>query len=132
MRQKTVLTLEDAKRVSAAAEAEALKNGWKVCIAVVDDGAHLLHFVRLDGTQLASVDIALGKARSALLGKRPSKAYEDLVANGRIAALSMPGITHLEGGVPIVVEGEFVGAVGVSGVKSSEDAQVAAAGIAKL
>lgn len=132
MRQKTVLTLEDAKRISAAAEAEALKNGWKVCIAVVDDGAHLLHFVRLDGTQLASVDIALGKARSALLGKRPTKAYEDLVANGRIAALSMPGITHLEGGVPIVVEGEFVGAMGVSGVKSSEDAQVAAAGIAKL
>lgn len=132
MRQKTVLTLEDAKRISAAAEAEALKNGWKVCIAVVDDGAHLLHFVRLDGTQLASVDIALGKAKSALLGKRPTKAYEDLVANGRIAALSMPGITHLEGGVPIVVEGEFVGAMGVSGVKSSEDAQVAAAGIAKL
>lgn len=132
MRQKTVLTLDDAKRISAAAEAEALKNGWKVCIAVVDDGAHLLHFVRLDGTQLASVDIALGKAKSALLGKRPTKAYEDLVANGRIAALSMPGITHLEGGVPIVVEGEFVGAVGVSGVKSSEDAQVASAGIAQL
>ena len=83
-------------------------------------------------TQLASVDIALGKAKTALLGKRASKVYEDLVANGRVAALSMPGITHLEGGVPIVFEGDYVGAVGVSGVKSSEDAQIAAAGIAAL
>jgi glc operon protein GlcG len=132
MRQKMVLTLEDAKRMSAAAEAEAARNGWKVCIAIVDDGAHLLHFTRLDGAQLASVEIALGKARSALLGKRATKVYEDMVAAGRTAALSMPGITHLEGGVPIVVDGEFVGAMGVSGVKSSEDALIAAAGIAAL
>ena len=132
MRTKHALNLDDAKRIAAAAEAEALKNGWKVCIAIVDDGAHLLHFARMDGAQLASVEIALGKAKTALLGKRASKVYEDLVANGRIAALSMPGITHLEGGVPIVFEGDYVGAVGVSGVKSSEDAQIAAAGIAAL
>lgn len=132
MRQKLALTLDDARRISTAAEAEAAKNGWNVCIAIVDDGAHLLHFVRLEGAQLASVDIALGKAKSALLGKRPTKAYEDLIAGGRTAALSMPGITHLEGGVPIVVEGQFVGAVGVSGVKSSQDAQIAEAGIRAL
>lgn len=132
MRTKTVLTLDDAKRVAAACEAEAVKQKWNVCIAIVDDGVHLLYFTRLDGAQLASIDIALGKARSAMLGKRPTKVYEDLIANGRTAALSMPGITHLEGGVPIVVNGEFVGAVGVSGVKSSEDAQIAAAGIAAL
>ncbi|MDX2217639.1 MAG: heme-binding protein [Burkholderiales bacterium] len=132
MRQKLALTLDDARRISAAAEAEATRNGWNVCIAIVDDGAHLLHFVRMDGAQLASVDIALGKAKSALLGKRPTKAYEDLIAGGRTAALSMPGITHLEGGVPIVVDGQFVGAVGVSGVKSSQDAQIAEAGIAAL
>lgn len=132
MRQKLALTLEDARRISVAAEAEATKNGWNVCIAIVDDGAHLLHFVRMEGAQLASVDIALGKARSALLGKRPTKAYEDLIAGGRTAALSMPGITHLEGGVPVIVDGQFVGAVGVSGVKSSQDAQIADAGIAAL
>ncbi len=132
MHQKLALTLDDARRIAAAAESEAVKNGWSVCIAIVDDGAHLMHFIRLDGAQLASVDIALGKARSALLGKRPTKAYEDLIAGGRTAALSMPGITHLEGGVPIVVDGQFVGAVGVSGVKSSQDAQIADAGIAAL
>jgi glc operon protein GlcG len=132
MHTKPALTLDDAKRIAAAAEAEAAKSGWKVCIAIVDDGAHLLHFTRLDGAQLASIEIALGKARTAMLGKRPTKVYEDMIANGRVAALTMPGITHLEGGVPITVEGEFVGAVGVSGVKSSEDAQIAAAGIAAL
>ncbi|MBL8516325.1 MAG: heme-binding protein [Betaproteobacteria bacterium] len=132
MRQKPALTLDDARRITAAAEAEAAKNGWNVCIAVVDDGAHLSHFIRMEGAQLASIDIALGKARSALLGKRPTKAYEDLIAGGRTAALSMPGITHLEGGVPIVVDGNYVGAVGVSGVKSAQDAQIAEAGIAAL
>lgn len=132
MHSKLAMTLEDARRIARAAEAEALKNGWNVCIAIVDDGAHLMHFSRMDGAQLASVEIALGKAKSALLGKRPTKAYEDLIAGGRTAALSMPGITHLEGGVPIVAEGQFVGAVGVSGVKSSQDAQIAEAGIAAL
>jgi len=132
MKTKKALTLDDARIIAAAAEAEALKNRWNVCIAIVDDGAHLLHFHRLDGAQLASVDIAIAKARSAMLGKRATKVYEDMINNGRHSALSMPGITHLEGGVPIVVEGEIVGAVGVSGVKSSEDAQVAQAGISAL
>jgi uncharacterized protein GlcG (DUF336 family) len=132
MKTKKALTLDDARIIAAAAEAEALKNRWNVCIAIVDDGAHLLHFHRLEGTQLASADIAIAKARSAMLGKRATKVYEDMVNNGRHAVLSMPGITHLEGGVPIVVEGEIIGAVGVSGVKSSEDAQVAQAGISAL
>jgi uncharacterized protein GlcG (DUF336 family) len=132
MKTKKALTLDDARIIAAAAEAEALKNRWNVSIAIVDDGAHLLHFHRLEGTQLASADIAIAKARSAMLGKRATKVYEDMVNNGRHAVLSMPGITHLEGGVPIVVEGEIIGAVGVSGVKSSEDAQVAQAGISAL
>jgi len=132
MKSKQVLTLDDAKRMAAAAEAEAIKGGWKVCIAIVDDGAHLLHFQRIDGAQLGSVHIAIEKARTAALGKRATKIYEDMVNNGRYGALTMPGITHLEGGVPIIVGGECLGAVGVSGVKSSEDAQVAQAGIAAL
>ena len=132
MKTKKALTLDDARIIAAAAEAEALKNRWNVCIAIVDDGALLLHFHRLEGTQLASADIAIAKARSAMLGKRATKVYEDMINNGRHAALSMPGITHLEGGVPIVVAGEIIGAVGVSGVKSSEDAQVAQAGISAL
>lgn len=132
MKTKQVLTLDDAKRMAAAAEAEAVRNGWKVCIAIVDDGAHLLHFQRLDGAQLGSVAIAIEKARTAALGKRPTKVYEDMVNNGRFGALTMPGITHLEGGVPILADGECLGAVGVSGVKSSEDAQVAQMAIAAL
>jgi glc operon protein GlcG len=132
MKTRKILTLEDARKIAAAAEYEARRNNWNVCIAVVDDGAHLLHFERLDGAQLASVDIAIAKARSAMLGRRPTKIYEDMVNNGRYAALTMPGITHLEGGIPIVVDGEPVGAVGVSGVKSSQDAQIAQAGIDAL
>jgi uncharacterized protein GlcG (DUF336 family) len=132
MRTKKALTLDDARKIAAAAETEAIGNNWPVCIAVVDDGAHLLYFQRLDGAQLASIDIALAKARSALLGKRATKVYEDMISGGRHAALSMPGITFLEGGVPIIVDGEPVGAVGVSGVKSSQDAQIAQAGIDAL
>ena len=129
MKTKNALTLEDARKIVAAAEGKALENQWKVCIAIVDDGAHLLLFHRLDGAQLASIDIAIAKAATAMLGKRPTKVYEDMINNGRISALSMPGITHLEGGVPIVVDGECIGAVGVSGVKSSDDVQIAEAGI---
>ena len=132
MRTKQALTYEDARKIAAAAQAEAEKNRWNVCIAIVDDGAHLLHFQRLDGAQLASIDIAIAKATSAMLGKRPTKVYEDTVNGGRYSALSMPGITHLEGGVPIVVAGECIGAIGISGVKSSEDAQIAQAGISAL
>ena len=132
MKTKMALTLEDAKKIAAAAEVRALENQWNVCIAIVDDGAHLMHFHRLDGAQLASIDIAIAKATSAMLGKRPTKAYEDMINNGRISALSMPGITHMEGGAPIVVDGECIGAVGVSGVKSADDAQIAEAGIQAL
>ena len=132
MKTKHYLTLDDCKKIMAAAEAEAGRNSWAVCIAVVDDGGHLLAFQRLDACATASVAIAQGKARSAAIRRRPTKNDEDMVNNGRMSALSMPGVTFLEGGVPIMVEGELVGAVGVSGVKSSEDAQVAQAGIDAL
>ena len=132
MKTKHYLTLDDCKKIMAAAEAEAGRNNWAVCIAVVDDGGHLLTFQRLDACATASVAIAQGKARSAAIRRRPTKNDEDMVNNGRMSALSMPGVTFLEGGVPIMVEGELVGAVGVSGVKSSEDAQVAQAGIDAL
>lgn len=132
MKTKKALTLEDAKKIAAAAEVRALENQWNVCIAIVDDGAHLMHFHRLDGAQLASIDIAIAKATSAMLGKRPTKVYEDMINNGRFSALSMPGITHMEGGAPIVVDGECIGAIGVSGVKSADDAQIAEAGIQAL
>ena len=132
MKTKHYLTLDDCKKIMAAAEAEAGRNNWAVCIAVVDDGGHLLAFQRLDACATASVAIAQGKARSAAIRRRPTKNDEDMVNNGRMSSLSMPGVTFLEGGVPIMVEGELVGAVGVSGVKSSEDAQVAQAGIDAL
>jgi glc operon protein GlcG len=132
MKTKKYLTLSDVKTILSAAEAEAQKNKWAVCIAVVDDGGHLLGFSRLDGCAIASVAISQGKARSAAIRKRPTKSDEDMVNNGRMSALSMPGITFLEGGVPVVVDGETIAAVGVSGVKSAEDAQVAQAGIDAL
>ena len=132
MKTKQVLTLEDTQKILAAAEAEATKNNWAVCIAVVDDGGHLLGFLRLDACAPSSVLIAQGKARSAALRRRPTKSDEDMVNNGRVSALSMPGVTFLEGGVPIVVDGDTVGAVGVSGVKSSDDALIAQAGIDAL
>lgn len=132
MKTKPALTLEDARTIAAAAEAEALKNGWAVCIAVVDDGGHLLCLNRLDGAAPISAQIAPAKARTAALGRRESKAYEDMINGGRAAFLSAPLEGMLEGGVPIVAEGQHVGAVGVSGVKSSEDVQIARAGIAAL
>lgn len=132
MKTKHYLTTEDCKKILSACEAEAKKHSWAVCIAIVDDGGHLLTFQRLDGAPQASVEIARGKAHSAAIRRRPTKQDEDMVNNGRVSALSMPGITFLEGGVPIVVEGETIGAVGVSGVKSVEDAQIAQAGIQAL
>lgn len=132
MKTKHYLTAEDCKTILAACEAEARKNNWAVCIAIVDDGGHLLAFQRLDGCAAASVAISQGKAKSSALRRRPTKADEDMVNGGRVSALSMPGITFLEGGVPIVVENETIGAVGVSGVKSVEDAQIAQAGINAL
>ena len=133
MKTKPTLTADDARAVAAAAEAEALKNNWAVTLAVVDDGGHLLWLQRLDGAAPISAEIAPAKARTAALGRRESKIYEDMINGGRVSFLSAPGLHGmLEGGVPIVVDGHFVGAVGVSGVKSAEDAQIARAGIAAL
>ena len=132
MKTKHVLTSDDVKKIAAAAEAEALANKWAVTIAIVDDGGHLLNLQRLDGAAPISSLIGPAKARTAALGQRESKIYEDIVNNGRTAFLSAPLDGLLEGGVPIIVEGQTIGAVGVSGVKSNEDAQIAKAGIAAL
>lgn len=133
MNSKPCLSLDDVKIVAAAAEAEAQKNGWAVTISVVDDGGHLLWLQRLDGAAPISAQIAPAKARTAALGRRESKVYEDMINQGRASFLSAPGLEGmLEGGVPVLVQGQVVGAVGVSGVKSTEDAQVARAGIAAL
>lgn len=122
------ITLEGSKKMMAAAEAEALKNKWNVAIAIVDEAGNLIHFSKLDGTQPASIAIAIGKAKTAATFKRPTKVLEDAVAAGRSVLLSVEGITPMEGGVPVVVDGKVIGAVGVSGVKSHEDAMIARAG----
>ena len=127
------MTLQDVRAAAAAAESEALKNGWAVTIAISDDGGHLLWLQRLDGAAPISTHIAAAKARSAALGRRETKGYEDMINQGRTAFLSAPELQGmLEGGVPILAGGHCVGAVGVSGVKSAEDAQVARAGVAAL
>lgn len=133
MKTKPSLELSDVKRIAAAAEAEALKHNWAVTIAIVDSGGHLLWLQRLDGAAPVSAHIAPAKAHTAALGRRETKVYEDMINQGRNAFLSAPEIQGmLEGGVPILVQGECLGAVGVSGVKSAEDAQIARAGIAVL
>ncbi|WP_426191208.1 GlcG/HbpS family heme-binding protein [Massilia sp. DWR3-1-1] len=133
MKTKPVLTLDDAKKIAAACEAEANAHNWAVVIAIVDDGGHLIWLQRLDGVAPISSHIGPAKARTAALGCRESKIYEDIINNGRVSFLSAPELEGmLEGGVPIMVDGQCVGAVGVSGVKSAEDAQVAKAGIAAL
>ena len=125
---KKVLTLGLAKRLVAAAEAEAKKRGATVVIAVVDDGGHLILLERLDDTQVASVEVAIGKARTAAIFRRPSKEFEDQVKNGRVAALALPGATPLQGGIPISVEGKVIGAIGASGNSPQEDEEIALAG----
>ncbi len=133
MKIKSSLELADIKKIAAAAEAEALKNNWAVSIAIVDDGGHLLWLQRLDGAAAISAHIAPAKAHTAAMGRRETKIYEDMVNGGRVSFLSAPHLQGLlEGGVPIMHEGQCLGAVGVSGVKSSEDAQIAKAGIAAL
>lgn len=129
---KRALTLEIAKEISAAAEAEAVKNSWTMVIAIVDDGGRLMHLIRRDGTQYGSIEVAQDKARTAIAFRRPSKALEDAVAGGRNAILGLNGATPIEGGIPIVVDGEMVGAIGVSGGSSAQDGQVAQAGINAL
>ena len=133
MQSKSFLEAADVKAIAAAAEAEAVKNNWAVSIAIVDDGGHLLSFQRLDGAAAISSHIAPAKARTSALGRRESKVYEDIINGGRTSFLSAPDLNGmLEGGVPILKDGHCLGAVGVSGVKSSEDAQIAKAGIAAL
>ena len=133
MKTKSVLELADVKAIAAAAEAEALGNNWAVTLAIVDDGGHLLWLQRLDGAPAISAQIAPAKAHTAALGRRESKVYEEVINGGRTSFLSAPGVQGmLEGGVPIMKDGQCIGAVGVSGVKSSEDAQIARAGIAAL
>src|SRR5687767_3753776 len=129
---KRVLTLEAAKTIVAAAEAEAIKRGSTVVIVVVDDGGHVLLLERLDNTQVASVDVGIGKARTAAIFRRPSKDFEEQVRNGRVAALALPGATPLQGGVPLLVDGQVVGAIGVSGNTPQEDEDIAKAGAAAL
>jgi uncharacterized protein GlcG (DUF336 family) len=130
--QYVTLALEDAKRVAAAARAEAENNGWAVVIAILDDGGHLMYLERLDGTQKASSRIAEAKGRTAILFKRPTKAIEDNVAEGRVAMMGLPGAVPLEGGIPLVKDGQFLGAIGVSGVQSFQDGIIARAGAAAL
>ena len=127
--EKKALSLELAKKIAARAEAEAKKNNWTMVIAVVDDGGHLIYLERMDGTQIGSVEVATAKARSANDYKRPTKAFEDALAGGRTAILKLPGAMPLEGGIPIMIEGKIVGAIGVSGGMSTQDGEVAKAGL---
>ena len=125
---KSVLTLATARKIIAAAEAEALQHDWPVVIAVVDDGGNLICLDRLDSAQFGSVEIAIRKAKAAVAFKRPTKAWEDALAGGRQGVLGLPGVVPSEGGVPLTWQGKIIGAIGVSGVKSSEDGQIALAG----
>lgn len=132
MASKPVLTLEDAKRVAAAAEAEAIANDWKVSIVIVDDGGHMLYMQRSHDTRFGSVETATAKAHMAAALHMPSKASEDAVMGGRLIHLALPGVIPAEGGVPLLRDGVVVGAIGISGVRSAQDGQIAAAGAAAL
>ena len=132
MATKFVLTLADAKRIAAAAEIEAKKNNWNVVIAIVDDGGHLLYLQREHDTQFGSVETAIMKANAAVAFQRPTKMSEDAVLSGRLIHLALPSVIPAEGGVPIVVDGSVIGGIGVSGVRSFQDGQIAAVGVAAL
>lgn len=127
--EKRVLTLDEAKMVASGAEAEATMNNWPVVIAVVDDGGHLMYLERSERAQFGSIEVAIAKARAAVAFRRPTKAWEERLAEGRVGYLGLPGVLPLEGGLPLVLDGEIVGGIGVSGVKSSEDGQIAQAGV---
>jgi glc operon protein GlcG len=131
MKTRPMLTLEDCRKISDAAEAEARKNKWNVCIAILDDGGHLLHLARMDGASPANARIAIEKGRTAAESRRSTAAWQERIKT-RPELLRMPGITPIQGGLPIVVEGICIGAVGISGVQSHEDEQIAAAGIQAL
>ncbi len=132
MADKPILTLEDAKRIALAAEAEARANNWKVVIAVVDDGGHLLYLERSHDTQFGSIDTAILKAHAAAAFQRPTKTSEDAVLSGRLIHLALPGVIPAEGGVPLLKDEIVVGGLGISGVRSFQDGQIAAAGAAAL
>jgi uncharacterized protein GlcG (DUF336 family) len=132
MDSKPILTLENAKHIAAAAESEAQNNNWRVVIAVVDDGGHLLFLQRSHDTPFGSVDTAIYKARAAVAFQRPTKASEDAVLSGRLIHLALPGVIPAEGGVPLEIDGTIVGGLGISGVRSFQDGQIAAAGVAAL
>jgi glc operon protein GlcG len=129
---RKTLSLADAKKIAAAASVKAQAEGWTVVIAIHDNGGNLIYLERADGTQLGSVVVAQEKSLTALRFKRPTKVLEDTVLAGRVHMMSLPGITSVEGGLPLVVDGEVVGSIGVSGVQSSQDGQIAAAGAAVL
>jgi glc operon protein GlcG len=131
MKTRPMLTLDDCRKISDAAQAEAKKNNWNVCIAILDDGGHLLHVARMDGATPANAEIAIEKGRSAAVTRRSTKMWEDRIAGGRMVMLKMP-LLPVQGGLPIMSDGTCVGAVGVSGVQSHEDEQIAAAGIKAL
>jgi uncharacterized protein GlcG (DUF336 family) len=128
MASKPLLTLDDARRVAAAAEAEAGRNGWKVTIAIVDDGGHLLYLQRSHDTQFGTVETAITKAHAAVAFQRPTKASEDAVLSGRLIHLALPGVIPAEGGVPLLRDGIVIGGLGISGVRSFQDGQIAQAG----
>ena len=130
MYSQWALSIDDAKNIANACRACAEQNGWNVVIAIVDDGGHTMYLERLDGTQKASSVVAQEKAKTALLFKRPTQAIEAVVAKGRNVMMMLPGATPIEGGLPLVRDGQFVGAIGISGVQSHEDGVVAAAGVA--
>jgi len=130
--EKKALTLAAAKKMAAAAEAEARKNNWNVVIAILDEGGHLVYLQRMDGVQIASLEIALKKAESAVRFQRPTKAFEDQLVGGRTAILKLPGAMPFEGGLPILAGEQVIGAIGVSGVTSQQDGQIAKAGLAAL
>src|SRR5204863_6646426 len=128
---KTTLNLAAAKQIAAAAEAEARKNSWNVVIAIVDDGGHLIYLQRMDDTQYASVEVAPGKARTAIAFKRPSKVFQDAIASGRHMVLGLP-VIPVEGGLPLTVDGKMIGVLSVSGVTAEQDAAVAKADVEGL
>lgn len=129
---KVILTLDDAKKIAAAAELEAKRNEWPVVIAIVDDGGHLLYLQRLDDTQFGSIDVAIEKAHAAIAFRRPTKIWEENVVGGQLRYLNLPGTLPIEGGLPIIINHQFIGAIGVSGVRSFQDAQIAQTGIDAL
>ena len=121
--------IDMARKIAAGAEAESKKNGWRMAIAIVDNHGFLVYYERMDDTQTASVGVAVDKAKAAAMYRRPTKAFEDGIAKGRVALLGLPGATPIEGGLPIMVGGKVIGAIGVSGANSDQDAAAAAAGL---